>query len=177
MVLERIRRLGSHGFSLVELIVVVAVIGILTAVGMPTFITYWRTSTLKAGAQEVVALLNQGRQLAIKENESVCVKSDVSNPSYGTRLRYLRGTCAAAATCASTGNVSPCIWTGAGTDGNGYVTLSNRIEMRPPTTDVVFTYLGASTPGGTYTVRVMDNTSGTSTVTVAASGRINYSFP
>lgn len=176
MVSLGIRRVDARGFSLAELIIVVAVIGVLSAIGMPYFISYYRAATLKGGAQEIVALLNQGRQIAIKENEAVCIKADVASPNYGTKVRYLRASCAAANTCAATGNVSPCIWTGPGTDHNGYVTLSNNIEMRPPATDVTFTYLGAAT-GGSFQVRVMDNTSATSTVTVAASGRISYAFP
>ena len=176
MVSLGIRRVDARGFSLAELIIVVAVIGVLSAIGMPYFLAYYRTATLKGGAQEVVALLNQGRQIAIKENESVCIKSNVANPSYGTRVRYLRGSCTATSTCAATGNVSPCIWAGAGTDNSGYVTLSNNIELQPPGTDVTFTYLGAAT-GGTFTVRAVDNTSATATVTVAASGRVSYTFP
>ena len=176
MVFVRIRRVDARGFSLAELIIVVAVIGVISAIGMPYFISYYRTATLKGGAQELIALLNQGRQLAIKENEAVCIKADVANPSYGTKVRYLRGSCAAASTCAATGNVSPCIWAGPGTDSSGYITLSNRIELQPPATDVSFTYLGAAV-GGSYTVRMMDNTSATSTVTVAASGRVSYTFP
>jgi prepilin-type N-terminal cleavage/methylation domain-containing protein len=177
MVSHRIRRLDARGFSLAELIVVCAVIGILTAVGMPTFITYWRQSQLKGGAQELVSLLNQGRQIAIKENESVCIKPSASTGSYGTQLQYLRDSaCSASSTCTATSNVSPCIWVGPGTDANGYITLSNRIEMNA-STNVVFGYLGSATTAGTYTVRAMDNTSGTSTVTVAASGRISYAFP
>jgi Tfp pilus assembly protein FimT len=166
-----------RGFSVAELIVVVAVIGLVMAVGMPTFVSYWRTSTVKAGAQELIALLNNGRQLAIRENESVCVKADVASPSYGTRLRYLRGSCAATQTCTATAGVSPCIWTGAGTDSNGYVTLSNDMQVQPPATDVLFTYLGAANPGGTFSVRWTNNTGATATVTLAASGRVNYAFP
>ncbi|MBI2202416.1 MAG: hypothetical protein HYU41_00965 [Candidatus Rokubacteria bacterium] len=154
----------------------VAVIGILMVVGMPTFLTYWRTSTLKAGAQELVSLLNQAKQIAIKENETVCARTDTGTGTYGTKLRYMRGSCAAASTCTATGNVSPCIWTGAGSDGSGYFTLSNRIEANA-TANVSFSYLGAASPSGSYTVRVIDNPSGTATVTVAGSGRISYSFP
>jgi prepilin-type N-terminal cleavage/methylation domain-containing protein len=169
--------LDAKGFSLVELMVVVAVIGIVAAAGMPTFIGYIRTSTLKGGAQEVTSLLGRGRQLAIKGNESVCIKVDATNPNYGTRVRFLRGTCGATQTCTATGDVTPCFWTGAGTDGNGYVTLANRIEVRPPATDVVFTYIGGASTTGSFSVRVIDNPSGTSTVAVVSSGKVAYTFP
>jgi prepilin-type N-terminal cleavage/methylation domain-containing protein len=167
--------MNARGFSLAELIVVAAVMGVIMAVGMPSLISYWRTSGLKAGAQEMVALLNQGRELAIKENESVCVKGSGGVGVYGTRIRFLRGNCSASSMCSATANVSPCIWAGPGTDSSGYIELSNRIEARP-SAEVVFTYLGAATTAGTYTVRSMDNTSATATVTVAGSGRINYTF-
>ena len=167
--------MNARGFSLAELIVVAAVMGVLVAVGMPTFISYWRTSGLKAGAQEMVAVLNQGRELAIKENESVCVKGSGGAGTYGTKVRFLRGNCSASSLCSATANLSRCIWTGPGTDSSGYIELANRIEARP-SADVVFTYLGAATTAGTYTVRSIDNTSATATVTVAGSGRINYTF-
>jgi prepilin-type N-terminal cleavage/methylation domain-containing protein len=38
------------GFSLVELIVVVAMIGVLAALGLPQFMSYWRTSATTAAA-------------------------------------------------------------------------------------------------------------------------------
>jgi prepilin-type N-terminal cleavage/methylation domain-containing protein len=167
--------MNARGFSLAELIVVAAVMGLVMAIGMPSFISYWRTSGLKAGAQEMVAVLNQGRELAIKENETVCVKGNSGVGTYGTKVRFLRGNCSAASMCSTTANVSPCIWAGPGTDSSGSITLSPRLEARP-SSHVVFTYLGAATTGGTYTVRSIDNTSATATVTVAGSGRINYTF-
>ena len=176
------RPLNTRGFTLMELVVVVAVIGILAVLSIPTFLGYWRTATLKAGSQELVALLNQGRQVAIKENSSVCMRVEVAPPNFGTRLRYIvKGTdCAATATCASNGNVTPCFWTGPGTDASGWVQLSNRVEIRrltPGTGDMEFSYLGAAPITGSFRVRMMDNTSATSTVSVASSGRTSYVFP
>ena len=194
MIIERIRRAGPGGFSLLEVVVVVAVIGILMALSIPTFLTYWRTSTIRAGAQEMVTLLNQARSLAIGHNASVCVQSAANNPSFTTRIRYQIGTtnCSLSAncptagvpcanTCTATAGVTPCIWTGPGTDSVGWLTLSNRIESRSPggflgQPYVVFTYLGSASPAGTFRVRIVDNPTSISDVQVTTSGRVRYTF-
>src|SRR3989442_8158628 len=46
---RRLRRLwnDSRGFNLTELLVLVAVIGIITTVSAPAFVSYWRSATLK----------------------------------------------------------------------------------------------------------------------------------
>lgn len=150
----RIRRLDGRGFGLAELIVVVAVIGIMIAAAMPSLISYWQASTLTAGAQELQSVLNGARQLAIRQNASVCVERS------STRVRFLVGGCAGTA------------FTGPGTDANGWIGLANNVQIVNSTANVVFSYLGAANPGGTYTVRNPANTAQTQTVTVTASGRV-----
>jgi Tfp pilus assembly protein FimT len=136
---------------MIELVVVVAIAGIIMAVGVPTLWSYWRTSTLNAGAEELAAVLNRGRQLAIKENTSVCVTSN------NTTLSYFLG-------CGVTA------WTGEGTDGAGVVRLQNSVTVSNTVT-VTFTYLGAAAPGGTFRVRnPIDAT--TLFVCVATTGRV-----
>ena len=73
-----------------ELIVVIAVIGIIMAVSVPTLWTYFRTATLRGAAEELVTVLNGARQLAIRANSTVCVTND------GTRVQYHLSTCGAA---------------------------------------------------------------------------------
>jgi prepilin-type N-terminal cleavage/methylation domain-containing protein len=153
---ERIRLIGTRGFSIAELLVVVVVIGVLAAVTAPMLVSYWKAATLKAGAQELATLLNGARQLAIRDNTSVCVAQS------GTQVRYLTG-------------ASPCssgtVWTGPGTDANGWFKLSNDVEVTATTANVVFAYLGNATTAGAYTVRNPVD-SKTLTVTVATSGRV-----
>src|SRR5438445_4401698 len=73
MTCGHLRTLDRRGFTLSELLVVVGVIGVLAAAGVPYFIVYWQQSTLQAGAQELQTIVNRGRQLAISDNCNVTV--------------------------------------------------------------------------------------------------------
>ena len=141
-----------------ELLVVIAVVGIIMAVSVPTLWTYFRTAALRGAAEELVTVLNGARQLAIRTNATVCVTND------GTRVQYHLITCGAAT------------WKGPGTDSSGNITLSNAIRAGG-TSNVCYSYLGATTAtpapcvnAGTLTVT---NPVGGSTmsVTVATTGR------
>jgi Tfp pilus assembly protein FimT len=147
---------GESGFSLVELVALLAVIGIVTTFAVPMMLSYWRTSTLTAGAREVASALNSARELAIRENRDVCVTTD------GTRLQYRLGSCDPA--------VSPA-WRGPITDINGNITLDNRVTVSA-TANVTFNYLGAATQAGSYTV-LSPSGVGTLSVTVVQNGRVS----
>jgi prepilin-type N-terminal cleavage/methylation domain-containing protein len=146
-------RLDCRGFTLTELLVLVAVIGIITTVSAPAFVSYWRSATLKGGAQELATILNRGRSLAIAQNTTLCVSQSAS------KVRFLTGGCAGT------------VWTGPGTDGNGWFTLQNSITVSSATANVIFNYLGAANAAATYTVQnPVDNA--TLSVNVALAGRV-----
>jgi prepilin-type N-terminal cleavage/methylation domain-containing protein len=148
-----------RGFTLTELVVVVAVLGIVMAVSAPSLWTYFRSAALRGGAEEAVTVLNSARQLAIRLNTTVCVTND------GTIAQFHVGTCAAAT------------WKGPGTDASGNITLANNLRLSG-TNNLCFNYLGAGTAtpapcvnNGTLTVT---NPVGGSTMNVvmATTGRI-----
>jgi type II secretion system protein H len=143
------------GFSLIELIVVIAMIGIVAALATPQFMSYWRTSTTTAGASELATAINRARQLAIAGNQNYC--AEVA----GTAVRYRQNSNAAC--------TAGTIWTGTGTGATGLVTLSNNIRVSGG--PVVFTSLGAAALAGTFTVT--NPNGGTRNVVVAASGRVS----
>jgi prepilin-type N-terminal cleavage/methylation domain-containing protein len=147
------RRRNDAGFSVTELIVVVGVLGIIMAASTPFFLSYLRTSALRAGAEEMVTVLNRARQIAIRDNTSMCVTND------GTRVQYH------IATCAGT------IWTGPDTDVAGFIPLVNNITVASAQ-NVVFTYLGTAAVSGTYTV-TNPKDGRTLSVNVASSGRVS----
>jgi len=145
-----IRRLNERGFGLAELIVVLAVIGLLAALAMPSMLGYWRSATISAGAAEMASILNRGRQLAIAQNGSVCVQVT------GTSVRYRQVSCAGT------------IWTGTGTTSAGLVNLSNGLQISGGS--VTFTNAG----GASLVDYIVTDprTSRTRTVRVLATGRV-----
>jgi len=145
--------LDRRGFTLTELLVLVAVIGIITTVSVPAFVSYWRSAALKGGAQELATILNRGRSLAIAQNTTVCVNQSAS------KVQFLTGGCAGT------------VWKGPGTDRNGWFALQNTITVSTTTANVVFNYLGAANTAATYTVRnPVDHA--TLSVNVALAGRV-----
>lgn len=162
MVLERLSGVDTRGFSLAELLVVLAVVGILAGAGVPYFITYWQSSKLRAGAEELATIVNQGRQIAINNNCPVTVTqgSNKAQISLGT-------SCPKPSYCGSL----PCNWRGPGTDTNGNFTLANSDLVTAATANPVFNYLGAATTAGTFTVTNPTN-GRTMSVVVALSGRV-----
>jgi Tfp pilus assembly protein FimT len=136
-----------------ELLVVIGVIGILTAMTIPTFISYYQASRLRAAAEEIAAFINQGRQIGIRQNVGVCVHVT------STAMHYHVGSC-----------FGP-VWLGPGADAAGNVKAPSGITLTT-TADPMFNYLGAASPAATYTVRNVQ-TGQTMTVAVAASGRVS----
>jgi len=144
---------NTRGFTLVELMVLLAVVGILMSVSAPAFLSYWRVAALRGGAQELATILNRARQLAIAQNTSVCVNQSTNKVQF------------------QTGGCGGTVWLGPGTSGAGWFTLQNSVNVSSTTANVVFNYLGGATTAGVYTVQNPINNS-TMSVTVALSGRV-----
>jgi Tfp pilus assembly protein FimT len=132
---------------------VIAVIGILAVMAVPAYLRYHQAAILKSGAQQVVTMINQARELAIKQNDSVCVKLSTS-----TQMVYALGTCGGSA------------WVGAGTDAAGNMILPTGTTMTA-SANPIFNYVGSALPAATYTL-TNTQTGATLTVAVAASGRV-----
>jgi len=143
---------NERGYSLSELLVVVGLIMVLSLVAVPSVLTYWRTSSLTAGAEQLAGVLNRARQLAISTNNSVCVQVTGTN----VRLRTV--------SCAGT------IWTGIGTDSAGVIQIANNVQVSGGTS-AIFTNIGGASTTATYTV-TDPKTGRTRSVVVSATGRV-----
>ena len=142
------------GYSLVELVITVSMILILSSFAAPSIFRYYQTAKVRAAAQTVNAILNQGRQLAIKNNlttVATCITT--------TTITFRQTNCA--------GTTIPVV----GLTGTGdSIRLPEGINLTTTGT-ATFTNLGAAVPGAVYTVTDPVSTR-TMTVSVAASGRI-----
>ena len=148
--------MNARGFSLAELMLIVAVAGVLAALVAPSLASYARTAALQAAARDLATSINLGRQLAISRNTSVCVEL-----ASATNIRLRTGGCGGA------------VWTGPGTDGSGAIKVSDSGAFQvSATANVVFTTLGAASPAGSYTLTHAVGT-GMRTVVVAATGRVS----
>ena len=147
---------SERGFTLAELVMVIAMIGILSIMAVPAFLRYYQAATLKSGAQQFAMMVNQARELAIKTNGKVCVK--MSSP---TQMMYTLVNCTGAA------------WVGPGTDTAGNINLPPRISAAAVGgVNPIFDYVGSAvTQAGTFTL-TNAQTGATLTVAVAASGRV-----
>ena len=125
------------------------------SITIPFFLSYYRVAAVKAASQEVVALFNQARQLAIQSNSTlgVCVNLPTSS-----EMQFIQDGCGGT------------VWIGPGTTATGRIKLPEGFRMGPAT-DVTFNYLGAAQPAVTYNL-TNPTTGAWLTVRIAISGRI-----
>jgi prepilin-type N-terminal cleavage/methylation domain-containing protein len=153
MITRQIPVSGQRGFTIVELMTTVAVIGIISVGGFPLFTTFLRASETHGASRELATLLNQARQLAITRNADYRVDIEVD----GNRLRFVD-------------TATGATWTGPGTDAQGYRRLMNQARLTNRTANPTFNHLGTA-GGGTITVRNSSSSSSLNVV-VAPSGQI-----
>jgi len=150
----RIARRHS-GFTLIEVMLVLAIMGILAVLATPMFLTYYQGARLRVAAEEVATFLNHGRQLGINENVGVCVQITA------TAMYYRIG-----------GDCTGAPWVGPGTDAAGNVSVPQGVTLTATADRTVFTYLGAASAVATYTV-TNTQTAATLRVFVSGSGRVS----
>jgi type II secretion system protein H len=144
----------ERGYTLTELLVVLAVIGIMAFIAVPLLLTYTSGATIDYGARELRSGLNRAKLMAVTTRQPVCVQ-----PTAGGYQFFQNTTC--------TGTP----WSGTGTDANGVFRLANNMTATLAAgANPVFNQFGVAVQTGT--LRVTGPTGGSMTVSVEASGRV-----
>lgn len=68
-----LKPVASRGFSLIELMVVVAVVAVLAATGVPAFAAWLADSRVRSMTEEIAAVLRTAKAEAIRENAVMSV--------------------------------------------------------------------------------------------------------
>ncbi|TVO78498.1 MAG: prepilin-type N-terminal cleavage/methylation domain-containing protein [Sedimenticola selenatireducens] len=79
--MKRVSNLPQRGFTLIELMLVVILLAIVMAFGIPSFTTFIRNNNLVAGANEFATALSLARTTAIKEGAGAVIQAPTTSPS------------------------------------------------------------------------------------------------
>jgi prepilin-type N-terminal cleavage/methylation domain-containing protein len=73
---------GDGGFSLIEVTVVVALVGLLAAVGLPTMQDWLDRYKVRTAAEELASLIQLQRMRAVSQNTEFSIDFDASGGAY-----------------------------------------------------------------------------------------------
>lgn len=126
---------SSMGFTLIELVVVVGVIIILSALALPSYNQWRQNLAYRDAARNVMSELRQAKSQAIASNVTQCVRFDAVNKQYG----FNNNDC---------GTISN--WT--------EFNLASQVTISPTIIDIKFSPTGVVSPSGISTISILDST-------------------
>ena len=156
--MRRLATRSEDGYTLAELLVVVAIIGIMALLAVPFLTTYIPSASVNYAAREVQGGLNRAKLLAVSTRCSIRVQIVAGG------YQFVKGN--TGGTCDGT------IWTGPGTDGAGTfqmgagLTLAQNSGQSP-----IFNQFGAAPQTGSFKVTASGGPQ--QTISVNAAGGVS----
>jgi type IV pilus assembly protein PilA len=106
---KTVKMLASEGFTLVELMIVVAIIGILAAVAVPNYQKYQARARQSEAKMEMAAIYTVEKSYVVEHSSYSTCLIDIGYKPEGRQTYYTHGfnaTATGATTCGNTGGVS-----------------------------------------------------------------------
>ena len=73
---------NRKGFTLTEVFVALSILGIMTAISIPSYLSWLPRHRLQTSARQIYDDLNLAKIRAVKENTYACITFDVANDNY-----------------------------------------------------------------------------------------------
>lgn len=152
----------ASGFSLIELLIGLAVLGILVMVGLPNLTTWIQNTQIRTAAEGIQAGLQFARAEALRRNSSVgfyLVNSLAASCALSTSgTNYVVSTSSPAGSCnTAPSDAGPILQTRAGTEGS-----ANAVVTATGGSSFTFNGLGRGVGAGNFTqINITNPTGGT----------------
>jgi type IV fimbrial biogenesis protein FimT len=148
------------GFSLVELIIAIAIMGILLSLGLPAFTTYINNAKLRAGAQSLLSGIQMARTEAVRRNANVTFL--LTNDDY-TVVGFAAVTPNTSGQnwLIRTSSLSEFIEAKFGAEGGGrQAAAGSPVQINGSLASITFSGLGSTSPAGGATFQVTNPAGG-----------------
>ena len=153
-----IKNISQKGITLLEVIIVIAIIGILIGIALPQFSAIKNAQIIKGAGEDILSVLGKARSQTL---------ASLNSTEYGVHFETNRVTIFSG-TVYSSGNVSNVI------ENISSPASISTISLTGGATDVYFNRLsGTPNKTGTIVVSISSDTSLTKTITISSTGEVS----
>jgi len=125
-------RTGEHGFTLLEMMIVMIIMAVMTAIAIPAFSSWREKQAVRNAAQALMAQMKQARVLAVSDNRSVSITFTSTNYTFDADTTGSCSTCKKetynlgqySGNLTISSNKNPVSFSSRGTSGNATITLT-----------------------------------------------------
>jgi Tfp pilus assembly protein FimT len=170
------RRSGAAGTTLLELIVVLAIVGVLCAIALPSFQNTYKGVHLSSATSAVTGAIQSTRFKSVVSGCNYQIVFSQSTTTYQLTTQTLSGTPPSCPVTLPFTNVGPAVpWSGTG-DGISLL-ASTTLQFAP--TGIVTLFSGGSTPctNGVACLILSNGSATTSTIIVTGVGNVKVTSP